>query len=135
MSTTTKKAVSSESTNAKILILFHFLLERPEGLANEAPGVLGPGLRTIYNDLGFDGLVEIQVPLLSMWAAALQDPFYQEYILPDEEKFIDRKVFVFGQGFDVLGVEDGHAMTGGEDTSTGPSLQDRQIKLSSQWLK
>lgn len=79
-------------------------------MAKEAPGVLGLELKTIYNDLGFDGFVEIQVPQLSMWVAALQDPFYQEHILPDEERFIDRKVFLFGRGFDVLGVENGHAM-------------------------
>ncbi len=40
--------------------------------------------------LPYDGVVEIVVKDVADFAKARQDPFYKEYVIPDEEKMVDR---------------------------------------------
>ncbi|OCK83541.1 hypothetical protein K432DRAFT_401918 [Lepidopterella palustris CBS 459.81] len=46
----------------------------------------------------YDGVVQLQVESIEAWGKAVQDPYYMDVIVPDEQRFLQRKKIVMGIG-------------------------------------
>ncbi|OAL33406.1 hypothetical protein AYO20_07262 [Fonsecaea nubica] len=74
----------------------------------------GGTLKVIDKDLGFDGILEVQVPSWESFRKALEDPYYVEVVRPDEQNFFDEKQMVWSLGSEYIGVDGGKVLVGVE---------------------
>ncbi|OQU99376.1 EthD domain-containing protein [Cladophialophora immunda] len=56
------------------------------------------------NPLGYDGIVQLEIPSLETWGKISSDKYYQEVIVPDEQKFFQsaKMVILTGQNYSVV---------------------------------
>ncbi|OAG35263.1 hypothetical protein AYO21_10534 [Fonsecaea monophora] len=56
------------------------------------------------NPLGYDGVVQLQIPSLETWAKISSDKYYQDVVVPDEQRFFQaaKMVILTGKNYSVV---------------------------------